>query len=121
MTRVRSVRRQAHLDRLHEAQDGCCYLCGKQMPERFRYNINAGWSADHVHPRCHGYSRWRNVLLSHASCNRRKGDRAPFPCEVIYLQAVNARLAEEARLRHGYDDGVRAPSALALALERIAA
>ena len=117
MTRVRSLRRQAHLDRLWEAQDKCCYLCGEKMLPVTRYDHRRGWSADHVHPRCRGHSRWQNLLLSHAACNGHKGDRLPHPCEVLLLEAVNKRLQAEAALRHGYSDEIDAPSPLAVALE----
>lgn len=76
---VRQVRRIAKL------QGGRCYLCGGVMrtePTR-----------EHVTPRARGGRNARNILAAHQACNLRKADRAPYPCELIYLAAVNARLA----------------------------
>lgn len=118
MTRVRSIRRQAHLDRLWEAQGKCCYLCGEKMYPGDRYHHRRGWTADHVRPRAIGGSRWQNLLLAHAGCNNDKGDRPPHPCELLLLNAMNTQLHEEARWRHGYADDLRGPSPLAVAFER---
>jgi 5-methylcytosine-specific restriction endonuclease McrA len=45
---------------------------------------------DHVIPRALGGADGGNILLACSKCNNRKGSRAPAPCEMIYLAAVNA-------------------------------
>lgn len=82
---VRQVRRIAKL------QGGRCYLCGQLMrtePTR-----------EHVVPKARGGRNARNILAAHQACNLRKADRVPYPCELLYLAAVNARLAAGAALR----------------------
>lgn len=85
--------------RLWEAQGGICFLCGKQMPEPpiNMASIPAALrlvSLDHVYPRAR--QRWRgntgNMLLAHEQCNSRKDERMPYPCEVLFLTAINDRL-----------------------------
>ncbi len=46
---------------------------------------------DHVVPRSLGGGghQDRNKVLAHAGCNRRKGDRAPHPCERLFCQITN--------------------------------
>lgn len=120
MTRPKNQRRRSVMDRVWEAQGKCCSLCGDKMVPAHRYDINRGWSLDHVRPRSHGYTREGNVLLAHKSCNNRKGDRAPTGCEIVLLEAANARFGWDEPIRHGsYSDGVIGPTALAVALERV--
>lgn len=69
------------------AQRKCCYLCCKRM-----YPGN-GSTDDHVTPKSLGGRRENNILLAHRKCNARKADRAPFPCEVLFLAAINEVLA----------------------------
>ncbi len=73
--------------RLAHIQGGRCYLCGGMMRER------SSPTRDHVLPRAHGGKDGGNVLAAHSVCNNKKADRMPFPCEVLYLEAVNERLA----------------------------
>lgn len=79
-----------------------------------------GWTIDHVYN--HASRRYfadGNKLVCHAACNHRKADREPTGCELILLHLVNARLGLELVERpHSYTDVVRAPSAIAIALER---
>lgn len=72
---------------LFEAQRRRCYLCCKKM-----YPGN-GSTDDHVLPKSLGGRRDRNILLAHRKCNARKADRPPFACELLYLAAINERLA----------------------------
>lgn len=72
---------------IHDAQGGRCYLCDT----RFRRGILPP-TRDHVTPRARGGQCAANVLVACRPCNLTKGDRAPHPCELIYLAAVNARV-----------------------------
>lgn len=84
LSRYRRRRRQ-----LNELQERRCYLCIRRWGRR-----QAWWpTADHVVPRALGGGWSGNVLLAHSECNHKKGDRAPHPCELLYLAAVNERLA----------------------------
>lgn len=72
--------------RIAKLQGGRCYLCGQPMrtePTR-----------EHVVPKARGGRNARNILAAHQACNLRKADRAPYPCELLYLAAVNARLGK---------------------------
>lgn len=71
---------------LARAQGGLCGVCGCPMAPEDR-------SLEHVLPRARGGRRsWGNLTLSHVRCNLAKGRRAPTGCELIWLEAVNARL-----------------------------
>ena len=82
--------------RLLEAQGGICPLCGKvildkRVLHRSEYTQKA--SVDHVIPKVQGgVDRPGNYLVVHWACNSRKAGRYPFGCELIWLEAVNARL-----------------------------
>lgn len=75
---------------IRKAQGDDCYLCGGPFP---RHDVDAmdaaSPSLDHVRSRYHGNSLHRNTLIAHRVCNTRKGHRRPYPCELIYLDAVN--------------------------------
>lgn len=85
--------------RLRSFQRNRCYLCGQPFltpyppgtPNRRRMNREGFPTIDHVFPRAMGYGLHRNKLLAHAKCNALKGDRRPFVCEVLYLEAVMER------------------------------
>lgn len=81
-----------------EAQGGRCYLCSRQM---------AAPTEDHVHPKAKGGKNKANRLLAHSRCNNEKGSRLPYPCELIFLAAINLRVVYRAR------PVTRAPRALA--------
>lgn len=75
-----------------------CYLCGKGFgalpkgtPDRRRLQRARRITEDHVFPKSAGWTLFRNKLLAHAACNAAKDARKPYPCEVLYLAAVNAR------------------------------
>lgn len=80
---VRQVRRLAKL------QGGLCYLCGQVM--------RAEPTREHVVPKARGGKNARNVLAAHQACNLLKADRAPYPCELLYLDALYARLDASVR------------------------
>lgn len=110
-----------HAVRLWKAGGCACGLCGNPVPEPVRYfGVNPRGqkpSIEHVFPRgpkASDLERIRRlrqivgkkaprVVIAHSKCNNRKSNRAPTACEVIFLLAVNLRLAafvnEEANLR----------------------
>jgi len=65
-------------------QNKRCPYCGNRLGKK------GTW--DHVHPKCKGHTREGNKLLVHLNCNRKKADRAPHPCEVLYLDGINHML-----------------------------
>lgn len=72
--------------RLWRAQDGHCYLCGIPFSDDH-------WATeDHVVPRSRKGKDRGNICLAHQGCNTWKGNRKPYPCELIALDAVNAKL-----------------------------
>lgn len=72
--------------RVWDAQAGRCFLC----PDDFTPDDWPTW--EHVRPRSTGGDRRGNVLLAHSDCNNRKGRRDAYPCEMIFLVAINERL-----------------------------
>ena len=87
---------------LAELQGWTCPICGGAI-QRARGREPALFTTlDHVWPR-RGKSGstglYRNALATHADCNSAKGDRPPTGCEIIWLTAVNARMALEAPKR----------------------
>lgn len=51
-------------------------------------------TVEHVVPKARGGAgRDRNTALAHQRCNLAKADRAPRPCELLYLAALNLMLA----------------------------
>lgn len=78
-------RRERRVAMLRHVQGRACYLCTEPMTAP---------TLDHVMPIALGGRTFGNVLLAHSVCNQAKADRKPYPCELIYLAAVNAKLAE---------------------------
>lgn len=66
--------------KIRAAQENKCYLCGYDLS-----NPNQ----DHVVPKAKGGKNAYNILATHPDCNVSKSDRAPYPCEILYLQAIN--------------------------------
>lgn len=96
--------------KLYIVQRGLCPYCGRVMPKR-----EGTWkrftNLDHVYPRAR--QRWRgnigNLMLAHSqTCNLKKGDRMPYACEVLYLEAVNLSLG--VKLRKKPSDPCRGPT-----------
>lgn len=84
-------RRRNRVQRRFGLQNGRCYLCGQQLGRK-------RCTVDHVYPRAayrfaDGVGAGQsNFLLAHEKCNVEKGNREPWPCEVLYLAAVNLLL-----------------------------
>lgn len=53
-------------------------------------------STDHVYPKSSNVGLQPNTVAAHIRCNSLKGNRMPTGCELIWLEAVNARLGREA-------------------------
>lgn len=73
----------------HRAQSGRCYLCGETV--RLSH-----CNLDHVLPRSKGFRTVNNTLVAHYHCNSLKGNRLPYPCELLHLEYVNPRLPHKA-------------------------
>lgn len=93
-----AVLRRSELIVLYVLQDGRCYLCGGRMGVRTAANLDRPDDAtrDHVRPRRLRGKDVGNLLAAHRSCNEAKAARAPYPCELLYLEAVSLRLAHSA-------------------------
>ncbi len=86
--------RRAELVVLFHLQGGRCYLCDEAMYARtLGLNRPDDATRDHVVPRRRQGRDAHNLLAAHRECNERKADRQPYPCELLYLAAINARLA----------------------------
>lgn len=72
--------------RIYELQGGRCYLCGDP------FESQAKATDDHVTPKAMGGRRTANILHACRGCNHAKSHRAPRPCELIYLEAINRSL-----------------------------
>ena len=78
------------LQRIAKVQGGACSLCGR--PLSFDKDGPQQPTVEHVTPRSRGGRNHKNRLVAHRGCNLRKGAGLPTGCELILLQAVNARL-----------------------------
>lgn len=89
--------RRAELVVLFILQGGRCYLCDGVMGVR-GHGGQAPTDAtrDHVRPRGRRGGDVDNLLAAHRACNEAKADREPYPCELLYLEAVTLRLAHQA-------------------------
>lgn len=97
--------------RLWIAAGGLCICCAKKMPHMGQGNpVTNAPTVEHVfprHPRACSLKKCRDLeslfdlpnkkAMAHAICNRKKGNRAPKPCEVIFLMALNARIGHTAQ------------------------
>lgn len=94
MSKLKSKPGMLSLLLLH--QDRVCALCGKDIAPQSQMKLIPQVrraSIDHVVPRSlGGVDKMGNMLASHSKCNGIKGDRMPNGCEMVWLQAVNARL-----------------------------
>lgn len=86
-----AVYRRAELVVLFMLQDGQCYLCDEAMRARGVRQSPDDATRDHVVPRRRLGSDQHNLLAAHRRCNEAKADRPPYPCELLYLEAINAR------------------------------
>jgi len=80
----RRLRKAGVLEALFNLQDYRCCYCPSP--------IGRDATVEHVVPKAHGGKDHRNILLACLPCNARKANRAPHPCELIFLAAINARL-----------------------------
>jgi hypothetical protein len=78
---LKSLPNQAQ--RLFDIQGGRCYLTGQPMT----WKNPPTW--EHVMPKAHGGRRLNNLLLAGFYANLDKGDRRPYPCELLYLRVAN--------------------------------
>lgn len=80
-------------------QGGKCFLCGFRLPRRYPAqmpdNEPARPTDEHVVPKCAGGRGPWNLLLAHRKCNNLKGNRHPYPCELLLLASVNFELRME--------------------------
>lgn len=92
--------RRAELVVLFHLQGGRCYLCGEAMKAReLGAQSPTDATRDHVVPRGRRGRDVNNLLAAHRECNERKADREPYPCELIYLAAISARLVPDSTPR----------------------
>lgn len=88
LTKFRIRKLHEHtMPELIKAAQGICYLCGK--------TLDGDLNRDHVKPKHQGNPYKANTMPTHVICNGAKGGRQPYPCELIYLDAVNLRLGEK--------------------------
>ena len=80
---------------LWEFQKGFCGCCGEPIvhPRGIPVQLKDKPTIEHVWPisRFPRRRSWGNIILSHWRCNSKKKDRLPTGCELIWLDAVNAR------------------------------
>jgi len=84
------------LDLLIKAQGNRCYLCGQSMLDRSRKLDGAclqDWrrlrsTLDHIQPKSKYFYGEQLFAAAHNKCNSYKGDRNPYPCEVIFGNAM---------------------------------
>ena len=82
---------------IRKAQRGRCYLCAREWPgsdsgggmAKKRASFYERGTKDHVRPRSGGNPGRANTLFVHFLCNQRKGNREPYPCELLYLESVH--------------------------------
>ena len=80
----RSKTRAAIRIQLYELGEGKCLLCHQPMKiEKL--------TLDHVIPKSKRGREAGNFLPAHSGCNRKKRDREPTGCELIWLEVINAR------------------------------
>lgn len=94
-----TLAKQAVKRSLRRAQGGVCPYCGHALPELPKLWSRAAAAAyrqaslDHVVPTwLNGPDAVGNLMLAHPPCNHWKHSRPPYPCELIFLMGVNARL-----------------------------
>lgn len=71
--------------RLRKIQRNRCPLCNGRFG-------SAPLSLEHVVPKSQGGRIKRNVIVTHADCNKHRGTARATGCMLIWLAAVNARL-----------------------------
>lgn len=71
--------------RLWDALDRLCGICGSGIEALDEVTY------DHVVPRSKGGGNYGNLVPAHSRCNGEKGDRLPYGCELIMLDALNTK------------------------------
>lgn len=88
----RRLRRQRAI--LMQAQGGLCAGCGRRMVADAPPNSPLYPTVDHVIPHSRGGgSGYRNIVLKHGACNRKRADRPPTAIEFNWLRHNQRRLA----------------------------
>jgi hypothetical protein len=117
----KSKRRGETMRTIWKAQGKGCAICGVHMMPVHKKHPRRGWTFEHVYN--HASDRFHsegNRLVTHVECNNAKADREPYPCEVLLLHAVNARLGLELTPRlKSWRDEKQGLSKLALELIRV--
>lgn len=85
----KSYAKTSNMIMLVEAQAGKCYLCGDAMDD-----LDDPATMEHVRSRHKGGHDSRNRLAAHESCNQHKAFREPFPCELLYRDAIYLKLGD---------------------------
>lgn len=91
------VKGTERLAELWQAQDGKCFYCEREMrpmrgAQQHGRSIRSGWSEDHFVPKHAGGSgKETNIVLSHLSCNNRKGGRLPTAEEAEKFRRIFGR------------------------------
>jgi len=72
--------------KIRNAQRNRCAVCGAIFG-------SVQVTLEHVIPRSRGGGNMGNLLVSHLHCNQRRGNQMPTGCMMIWLDAVNVRIA----------------------------
>lgn len=117
-----TIERNPFLERLVLAGNGRCCCCAREFTGRSATGAaNGDPTVEHVipqNPQSKDLARMRDLrrlimfpgvvqgvkAAAHASCNRRKGNRAPTGCELVFLMAVNARLTPAREMQSPYSN-----------------
>lgn len=90
------VENRSLIERMAEAQQGLCILCGTALhmhrQDDFEANDPRRATFDHVVPLSLRGENVGNRLIAHRKCNGAKGNRPPVGCELVWLAAVNAAI-----------------------------
>jgi hypothetical protein len=88
------------IETIYKVQDGICYLCTKKVPHprtewvcpHEKASLDHVWPKNPANPADARPRIRKNALVAHHECNNKKANRLPYPCELIFLEAVNDRL-----------------------------
>src|ERR1700740_1497256 len=106
--RNRGVKRRPRIEVIYAAQKGICYLCGTRMPSPRDEWISCKErpSIDHVVPKHPDEPKYacprirKNGLVCHHKCNNSKGNRLPYPCELLFLDIINEKMESTRYVYH---------------------
>lgn len=77
------------VDRLWQAQNGCCFHCGKPM-KKGGGNHPLRRSREHLIPQSRGGNGKPVIVLAHRSCNSARGNPEPTEDEIVRAEAIYA-------------------------------